>query len=39
VENQGRAVQLTVFPDGRAIVQGVTDPAEARAIYHRHVGA
>lgn len=30
--------QLTVFPDGRAIVKGTTDPAEARSIYARYVG-
>jgi molybdopterin-synthase adenylyltransferase len=29
---------LTVFPDGRAIVKGTTDPAEARAVYARYVG-
>jgi adenylyltransferase/sulfurtransferase len=32
-------VALTVFPDGRAIVKGTTDPARARAIYARYVGA
>ncbi len=32
-------VELTVFADGRAIVGGVTDPARARAIYARYVGA
>ena len=30
--------QLTVFPDGRAIVKGTTDPAEARSIYARYIG-
>ena len=29
---------LTVFPDGRAIVTGTTDPGRARAIYARFVG-
>ena len=29
---------LTVFPDGRAIVKGTTDPALARSIYARYVG-
>jgi molybdopterin-synthase adenylyltransferase len=29
---------LTVFPDGRAIVKGTTDPAEARSIYARYIG-
>jgi molybdopterin-synthase adenylyltransferase len=31
-------IGLTVFPDGRAIVNGTTDPARARAIYARYVG-
>ena len=30
--------QLTVFPDGRAIIKGTTDPAEARSIYSRYIG-
>lgn len=30
---------LTVFADGRAIVSGTTDPAEARSLYARYVGA
>lgn len=30
---------LTLFPDGRAIVQGTEDPAEARSMYARYVGA
>jgi molybdopterin/thiamine biosynthesis adenylyltransferase len=30
--------ELTVFRDGRAIVQGTDDPATARAIYSRLVG-
>ncbi|QOV89449.1 ThiF family adenylyltransferase [Humisphaera borealis] len=32
-------VSLTVFPDGRAIVHGVNDPARARAVYAKWVGA
>jgi adenylyltransferase/sulfurtransferase len=32
-------VQLTVFPDGRAIVKGTDDPARARAFYSRYVGS
>lgn len=31
--------ELTVFPDGRAIVKGVTEPAVARAVYDRYVGS
>jgi adenylyltransferase/sulfurtransferase len=30
--------ELTVFPDGRAIIKGTTDPAVARSIYARYVG-
>ncbi|HEV2294838.1 MAG TPA: ThiF family adenylyltransferase [Tepidisphaeraceae bacterium] len=30
---------LTVFPDGRAIVKGTTDPAVARSVYARYVGS
>jgi molybdopterin-synthase adenylyltransferase len=30
--------QVTVFPDGRAIIKGTTDPGEARSIYARYVG-
>jgi adenylyltransferase/sulfurtransferase len=30
---------LTVFPDGRAIVVGTEDPAVARGVYARYVGA
>jgi molybdopterin-synthase adenylyltransferase len=31
--------QLTVFPDGRAIIKGTTDEFEARSLYARFVGA
>jgi molybdopterin/thiamine biosynthesis adenylyltransferase len=31
--------QLTVFPDGRAVVGGTEDIAEARSIYSKYVGA
>ncbi|MBI3447488.1 MAG: ThiF family adenylyltransferase [Acidobacteria bacterium] len=31
--------QLSIFPDGRAIVAGTSDPAAARALYARYVGA
>jgi molybdopterin-synthase adenylyltransferase len=30
--------QLTVFPDGRAIIKGTTDPGVARSLYSRYVG-
>lgn len=35
----GGAVGLTVFADGRAIIQGVDDPGRARGIYARYVGS
>jgi molybdopterin-synthase adenylyltransferase len=31
--------QLTVFPDGRAIVKGTTDVGVARSLYARYIGA
>jgi adenylyltransferase/sulfurtransferase len=31
--------EMTVFPDGRAIVKGSTDPAVARSLYARFIGA
>ncbi len=31
--------ELTLFPDARAIVQGTDDPARARSLYARYVGA
>ncbi len=33
-----RPVRLTLFPDGRAILQGLSDPAMARALYSRYIG-
>lgn len=33
-----RSVTLTLFPDGRALIQGVADPAMARSLYARYVG-
>ena len=33
------AYELTVFPDGRAIVKGTTDVGVARSLYARYVGA
>ncbi len=32
-------IRLTLFPDGRAIVQGVTDAERARSLYARFVGS
>jgi molybdopterin/thiamine biosynthesis adenylyltransferase len=33
------AFELTVFPDGRAIIKGTTDTGIARSLYARYVGA
>ena len=30
---------MTLFPDGRAIIKGTTDPALARSLYARYVGS
>jgi adenylyltransferase/sulfurtransferase len=32
-------VEMTVFPDARSIIKGVSDPAVARGLYARYVGA
>lgn len=32
-------LELTLFADGRAIVQGTSDPEKARAVYAKYVGA
>ncbi|MGI8981640.1 MAG: ThiF family adenylyltransferase [Pirellulaceae bacterium] len=32
------AYQLTVFPDGRAVIGGTEDVAEARSVYAKYVG-
>lgn len=31
--------ELTLFPTGRAIIKGTTDPGRARALYARYIGA
>jgi len=31
--------EMTIFPDGRAIIKGTTDAALARSLYARYVGA
>jgi len=33
------AYEMTVFSDGRAIFKGTTDPAVARSLYARYIGA
>lgn len=34
----GVELELTIFPDGRAIIKGTTDPAVARTVYARYLG-
>jgi hypothetical protein len=31
--------EMTVFPDGRAIIKGTTDPGIARSLYSQYVGS
>ena len=31
-------IRMTLFPDGRALIEGTTDLARARSIYARYVG-
>jgi adenylyltransferase/sulfurtransferase len=33
------AFEMTMFPDGRAIIKGTTDPLQARSLYARYVGS
>ncbi len=37
--NQATPVEMTVFPDGRAIIKGTEDPAFARSLYSRYIGS
>jgi molybdopterin-synthase adenylyltransferase len=39
VRFSSRDADLVVFGDGRAIVRGVTDPAQARVLYAKYVGS
>jgi molybdopterin-synthase adenylyltransferase len=36
---QVEAYEVTVFADGRAVIQGTKDPAVARSLYSRYIGA
>jgi len=36
---EGEPLELTVFPDGRAIVRGTRDSGRARAVFAKYVGA
>jgi molybdopterin-synthase adenylyltransferase len=33
------ALEMTLFPDGRAIIKGTTDTGVARSLYARFVGS
>lgn len=39
VDLDGAPFDLTIFPDGRAIIGGATDPAVARGVYAKFIGA
>jgi adenylyltransferase/sulfurtransferase len=39
LDDDGRPFELTVFPDGRAIIKGTQEPQVARTIYARYIGA
>lgn len=38
VDGGAKRYGLTIFPDGRAIISGTDDPAEARSVYARLIG-
>ncbi len=38
ITDHGHRYEITVFPDGRAIVKGTDDPVVARSIYAKYVG-
>ena len=38
-DDQGEAIELTLFPNGRAIIKGTTEPDAARSIYAKYVGS
>jgi molybdopterin/thiamine biosynthesis adenylyltransferase len=35
----GEQYEMTIFPDGRAIIKGTDDPGVARSLYARYLGA
>ncbi len=39
VEDRGTQYTITLFPDGRAIINGTDEPAVARSIFTRFIGA
>jgi molybdopterin/thiamine biosynthesis adenylyltransferase len=36
--NDAPGIELTLFPDGRLLVQGTTDPLRAKSLYARYIG-
>jgi adenylyltransferase/sulfurtransferase len=38
LEEKGEPYEFTVFPDGRAIIKGTSDPDRARTLYAKYVG-
>jgi adenylyltransferase/sulfurtransferase len=38
-DDGGEPLELTLFPDGRAIIRGTAEPEAARSIYAKYVGA
>lgn len=38
VEEKGDPFEFTVFPDGRAIIKGTSEPDRARTLYAKYVG-
>ena len=38
VRDGGERFEITLFPDGRAIVKGTDDPSVARGVYAKFVG-
>jgi len=39
ISENNKAYEITLFPDGRAIVKGTDDAATARSVYAKYVGA
>jgi adenylyltransferase/sulfurtransferase len=38
LHNTSENTEITVFPDGRAIIRGTSDPAVAHSLYSRYIG-
>jgi adenylyltransferase/sulfurtransferase len=39
LDDNGKAYEITLFPDGRALVKGTDDPSVARSIYAKFIGS